>query len=52
VLKLHLYETLLTENHMFGSDTGGFLSSVTKNLSFLGCDTVLTGKWLLMCQPV
>jgi len=44
VLKLHLYETLLIGNHMFGCDTEGFLGSVTKNLRFLGYDTVLTGK--------
>lgn len=52
MLKLHVYETLFVGNHMLGCDTGGFLGSVTKNLSFLGYDTVLTGKWLIMCQPV
>lgn len=52
MLKLHLYGTLLIGNHIFDCDTGGFLGSIVKNFSFLGYDTVLTGKWLLMCQQV
>jgi hypothetical protein len=36
VLKLHVHETLLIVNHVFGCDTGGFLGSVAENLSFLG----------------
>jgi len=44
VLKLYLYGTLLIGNHIFGCDTGRFLGSIAKNFSFLGYDTVLTGK--------
>jgi len=50
VLKLLLYETLLIGNRMFVCDTGGFLGSVTKNVSFLGYDIMFTGQWLFVCQ--